>query len=138
MATDLSDGRPPLRLPPGIASEKLNAIENATSFRQTILAVAIIEGLIAKEDNEEGGKPIEGSENAEILAPVDLLNQEAGDKGAQVRPDEVSKGPNVDLPRTLMEEEHVMNDRQANDLWSGIEEPLERAAGRESSICGCL
>lgn len=77
---------------------------------------------------------MEASHDTKVLTPVDLLDQEARNKWAQVRSHQEAESPEIDLSSPLVEEKHVVNDGEANDLWRGIEESLESTTCCKASV----
>jgi hypothetical protein len=78
---------------------------------------------------------VESSHDSEVLAPVDLLNEESGNERPHVWSDQEAESPEVNLSSSLVEEEHIMNDSEANHLWCSIEEALQGATRSEAGIC---
>jgi len=94
------------------------------------------ERLVAKDDDHQQAEAVEAGEHAKVGTPAEPEEQEAGNEGPQVRPEQEGRGPYVDLARALVEEEHVVDDGHADDLRRRAEEALQRAHGREGGIVG--
>ena len=120
------------------ASEKLNLSDDSGGFGIVLRILTIIESLVTKEDNQYDGEAMESSEDPEVLTPVDLLNQKAGDERPQIRPDQEAECPEVDFASSLMKKEHVMNDCETDNLWCSVEETLECSTCCKSSVGWCL
>jgi len=100
--------------------------------------ISIVESFVAKKNNQYDSKAMKCSQDSKILTPVDLLNEETSNKRAEVGSNQETECPEVDFPSSLVEEEHVMDNREADDLRGSVEEALEGSTCCESSVGWCL
>ena len=118
-------------------SQFVHSLEKRTASSLMLGLLPVKECLIAKKDDHEHREAIEASEDAKIITPVKLLRDERRDERSKIWSKQEAECPDVDLACALVEEEHVVNDRQTNDLRRSCEETLERSACGEASITTC-
>jgi hypothetical protein len=100
--------------------------------------LSVVDSFVTKKDDEYDSKAMECRQDSEILTPIYLLNEETGNERSQVRSDKETECPEVDFSSSLVEKEHVMDDRETDHLWCSVEEALESSTCCESSVGWCL
>lgn len=95
------------------------------------------EGLVAEDGYHQDAEAVETGEHAKVGPPPEFEEEKARDERPEVWSDQERGSPDVYLARPLVEEEHVVDYRQAYHLRSSAEEALERAHRRKAGIIRC-
>lgn len=96
------------------------------------------QSFIREQEDAQDREAVEAAEHAEGGPPSNLGADQRRDEGTEVGTCEEAGGPDVDLACTLLEEEKVVDDAKADDLWGGAEETLKSTAGGKSSVARCV
>lgn len=104
-----------------------------TGFPSRLLVnghATIIIRLVEKHDQKQPYR-IQDGVNPESPTPVQLPGHESSCEGTQIRGQDDSTRPPVDLPRMLVEKEHVLDPHQATSLRANGEEAIEDSCSQK-------